>query len=264
MISLYEHPLSPYAQKVKIVLQEKGLPFEAKTPAFGGSGFDPEFVKSAPRGEVPLLVDGPTKIFDSTIICEYLEDKYPQNPQRPASAEDRARVRMIEDQLDTIYEGVTWAVFEIEGWGRAEGELKTVLLKRASEQIAGMNGWLERELGSRPYFNGDAFGLGDACAYPFVAGAAGQGNAPRPDSKLAGWLARVLERPSVRRCISDIGAIPTAGGGSVNMLQELLKTGRFKREYRDHRLEWMMRSGGVSIVLEGMQRNNIRFSNEPS
>jgi glutathione S-transferase/RNA polymerase-associated protein len=181
---------------------------------------------------------------------------------RPVSAEERARVRMLEDTLDTIYEGVTWAVFEIEGWGRATGELKTTLLKRAAEQIAQFNGWLERELGSRTWFNGDAFGWGDACAYPFVAGAAGQGNAPRAGSKLAAWLARVMERPSVKRCIDDIGAVQVGMG--VEVLQGMLKSGLFKREYRDHRLEWMMRSGGVSIVLEGMQKNNIRFSNEPA
>ena len=261
MIKLYEHPLSPYAQKVKIMLIEKGLPFEAHTP-IGTGGVEPEFAQASPRGEVPLLVDGATRIFDSTIICEYLEDKYPQKPMRPASAEDRARVRMLEDTLDTIYEGVTWAVFEIEGWGRASGELKTTLLKRAAEQIAQFNGWLERELGSRTWFNGADFGWGDACAYPFVAGAAGQGNPPRAGSNLAKWLARTMERASVKRCIADIGAVQVGVG--VETLQGMLKSGLFKREYRDHRLEWMMRSGGVSIVLEGMQKNNIRFSNEPA
>jgi glutathione S-transferase len=261
LIKLYEHPLSPYAQKVKIFLLEKGIPFEAQTP-IGAGGVEPEFAQASPRGEVPMLVDGATKIFDSTIICEYLEDKYPAKPMRPISAEDRARVRMLEDTLDTIYEGVTWAVFEIEGWGRAKGELKTVLLKRAAEQIAGMSRWLERELGSRTWFNGDSFGWGDACAYPFVAGAAGQGNPPPAGSKLGAWLARAMERPSVKRCIADIGAIQTGMG--VEVLQQMLASGLFKREYRDHRLEWMLRSGGVSIVIEGMQKNNIRFSNEPS
>ncbi len=261
MIKLFEHPLSPYAQKVKIMLLEKGIPFEATTP-IGAQGVDPVFGQASPRGEVPMLVDGDAKIFDSTIICEYLEDKYPAKPMRPAAAEERARVRMIEDQLDTIYEGVTWAVFEIEGWGRATGELKTVLLKRAAEQIAQFNGWLEKELGNRQYFNGDSFGWGDACAYPFVAGAAGQGNTPRAGSKLGAWLARVMERPSVRRCIADIGDVQVGMG--VGVLQQMLKSGIFKREYRDHRLEWMMRSGGVEIVLAGMRANNIRFSNEPS
>lgn len=37
--------------------------------------------------------------------------------------------------------------------------------------------------------------------------------------------------------------------------------GEFRREYRDHRLEWMIRSGGVDVVLEGLRKNNIRFTN---
>ena len=262
MIKLYEHPLSPYAQKVKIMLLEKGLPFEAQTPNMAAPQSLADFTNGNPRAEVPLLVDGDLRVFDSTIICEYLEDKYPAKPMRPTSAEDRARVRMIEDTLDTIYEGVTWAVFEIEGWGRAKGELRATLLSRASKQIGSFNGWLERELGGRTYFNGESFGWGDACAYPFVAGAAGQGNAPAAGSKLAAWLARMVERPSVKRCIADIAAVQASG--SVSVLQQLLASGGFKREYRDHRLEWMMRSGGASIVLEGMQKNNIRFSHEPS
>ena len=89
MITLYEHPLSPYAQKVKIFLLEKGIPFELKTPAIGTGGAEAAWTEASPRAEVPALIDGPTKIFDSTIICEYIEDKYPQKPMRPASAEDR-------------------------------------------------------------------------------------------------------------------------------------------------------------------------------
>ncbi|MBT6569113.1 MAG: glutathione S-transferase family protein, partial [Gammaproteobacteria bacterium] len=37
-------------------------------------------------------------------------------------------------------------------------------------------------------------------------------------------------------------------------------SGVFKREYRDHRLEWMIKSGGISVVLDGLDRNNIRFT----
>jgi len=37
---------------------------------------------------------------------------------------------------------------------------------------------------------------------------------------------------------------------------------QFVREYRDHRLEWMMRSGGVEIVLDGMRKKNIRFTHQ--
>ena len=43
-----------------------------------------------------------------------------------------------------------------------------------------------------------------------------------------------------------------------------MKSGLFKREYRDHRLEWMIRSGGLDMVLEGISTGTIRFSNELS
>ena len=69
MVLLYEHPLSPYAQKVKIALAEKGVAFECRLPDFM-SGQDPAFAAANPRLEVPALVDGDTRVFDSTIRIE--------------------------------------------------------------------------------------------------------------------------------------------------------------------------------------------------
>lgn len=69
MITLYEHPLSPYAQKVKISAREKGIELDLKTPDGVGVGnARGEFVDANPRAEVPALIDGNTRIFDSTII----------------------------------------------------------------------------------------------------------------------------------------------------------------------------------------------------
>jgi glutathione S-transferase/RNA polymerase-associated protein len=45
-------------------------------------------------------------------------------------------------------------------------------------------------------------------------------------------------------------------------VDQAVKSGLFKREYRDHRLEWMIRSGGLDVVIDGIEKNNIRFSNE--
>jgi len=81
MPKLYEHPLSPYVQKVKLALMEKGIAFETEIPDIlsGGSA---EFAATNPRLEIPALIDGDIKVFDSTIILEYLEDKWPQPPSR--------------------------------------------------------------------------------------------------------------------------------------------------------------------------------------
>ncbi len=259
MLTLYEHPLSPYAQKVKIALYEKGIPFEATVPALMG-GTDPAFAASNPRLEVPTLIDGATAIFDSTIILEYIEDTWPEPRLVPLDPVDRARVRMLEEVCDTYFEAINWGVAEIRVFGRATGTLAERMLARAGEQIAKIHGRLERELGSREYFNGPRFGWGDLSVYPYVAGALGQGFAPPSGSRLSAWFTRVSTRDSVAKC----AAAATEAMAGFQNLGALVEQGLFVREYRDHRLEWMMRSGGKEIVLDGLAKGNIRFSVELS
>ena len=83
-LQLYEHPLSPYVRKCKIVLYEKGIEFERvsiapmtlrpEDPAFAA------FAGASPRLEVPCLVDGAFRCSDSTIIVDYLDEKWPDRP----------------------------------------------------------------------------------------------------------------------------------------------------------------------------------------
>src|SRR5271156_1957250 len=114
MITLYDHPLSPYAQKVRIALREKGLEFRAALPGgLGAGGAAGEFAEANPRAEVPVLIEGEARVFDSTVILEYLEDAHPTPALLPAGAVDRARVRMIEEVMDTHYEAINWALGEI-------------------------------------------------------------------------------------------------------------------------------------------------------
>jgi glutathione S-transferase len=257
MLKLYDHPLSPYAQKVRIALREKGQAFEALLPTgIGVGGAAGEFVEANYRAEVPALIDGDVRIFDSTIILEYIEDKWPEPPLLPASPAERARVRMIEEVMDTHYEAVNWAVGEVTWFGRAKGEKASEMLATISRQIAGYLAWLERELGERPWFNGADFGWGDLSVVPYVAASAGFGNAPSRGSRLSDWLARCLDRESVKVTVGESAGF----NRDASDLPSLLEQGLFKREYRDHRLEWMMKSGGVEIVLEGLKKGNIRFT----
>lgn len=258
MLKLYEHPLSPYAQKVKIALYEKGLPFETLVPNFLQPGGDTEFQATNVRLEVPSLVDGDMRVFDSTIILEYLDDKWPSPAMRPETAEERARVRMIEEICDTYVEAISWAVAEIRVFERAAGELADTLLARAAQQIEGCQAWLERQLGERAFFNGDRFGWGDLSVWPYVAGHAANGFPPKAGSRLAAWLETASARESTGKC----AAAAAEAMAGFQMLGQLVEGGLFKREYRDHRLEWMMRSGGSQIVIDGMARGNIRFAVE--
>jgi len=107
MITVYDHPLSPYGQKVKIALSEKGVEFEAVQPGAIGSGqTQGPFAEVSPRGEVPVLVDDATAVFDSTVILEYIEERWPEPALLPAAPAERARVRMLEDAMDTHFEAI--------------------------------------------------------------------------------------------------------------------------------------------------------------
>lgn len=257
---LFEHPLSPYAQKVKIALREKALPFELRTPEGlgSGAGYSADFTGASPRVEVPALIDGDTRVFDSTVILEYLEDKWPAPPLLPQAAAARAHARMIEDAMDTHYEAINWGLIEIRFMGRVDDELAMSLRAKAAAQTAAWRRWLTAQLGAAAWFGGASFGWADLSVVPYLNGSASFGLAPEPGSKLADWLARANARPAVAQTAREAEAsIPTLEG-----LDELIRQGLFKREYRDYRLEWMIKSGGLQVVLDGMAKDNIRFSND--
>jgi glutathione S-transferase/RNA polymerase-associated protein len=257
MLTLYEHPLSPYSQKVKIALREKGIAFTLKYPEGIGTGASGgAFAAASPRAEVPALIDGETAIFDSTIILEYIEDKWPTPSLQPAGAAERARVRMIEEIVDTHYEAVNWGLGELHWFKRAEGDLAETLDANAAEQVRGFFAWLEGQLGDRVWFNGEAFGRGDLCVAPFVGASRVWGHTPAPGSKLAAWVERSGALPSVGQTLAESFAFDR---GASNVAQ-MVAQGLFKREYRDHRLEWMIRSGGIEVVLKGLAADNIRFA----
>jgi glutathione S-transferase len=91
--------LSPFVRKVAVVLTIKGLDYEQESIMPGAAA--PEFRTLSPLGKIPVLVDGEFSLADSTAICEYLEEKYPDQPVMPQGLEQRARARFLEEYGDT-------------------------------------------------------------------------------------------------------------------------------------------------------------------
>jgi len=102
--------ISPYVRKVLVVLDLKGIAYEIDpiVPFFGND----EFSRLSPVRRIPVLVDGDVTLCDSTVICEYLEERYPQPPLLPRAIEDRARARWLEEYADTrMGEVFIWRLF---------------------------------------------------------------------------------------------------------------------------------------------------------
>lgn len=95
MIKLYGASASPYVRKVLAVLSIKQLPFEhiPQMPFVD----DPEFRKISPLGKIPALEDGDLTVADSKVICQYLEEAYPDHPVYPQNLLERTRARWFEE-----------------------------------------------------------------------------------------------------------------------------------------------------------------------
>src|SRR4030095_581894 len=165
---LYEHPLSSYAQKVKIALREKGITFTAEIPEDLGSGRRGSFAAMNPRMEIPVLIDGDTRIFESTVIMEYIEERWPEPPLLPSAPGRRAFARMTEDVCDTQYEAINWGFGEVLWFRRATGTLADRLRAEALQQTRTFQACLTERLAGEDWFGGGGFGWADAAAAPMV------------------------------------------------------------------------------------------------
>lgn len=252
-VTVLEHPLSPYAQKVKLALHFKDVPFALEQPMVGTDA--EAFTRVSPRGEVPVLRHGEISLYDSAVIGAYIDETWAEPPLLPAEPIERARVRLIEDAMDTHFEGNTWGLGEVHIFGRAQGEAAQRMSAYAAAQIQGWYEWLEQYLVDADWLNGATYGWGDICVVPFANGAARFDIQPKPGSRLADWLERVNAR-------ADVQAVTSAAQAAEldpDLMRAAIEAG-FKREYRDHRLEWMLRAGGLDIVAAGLAADNIRFN----
>jgi glutathione S-transferase len=124
MVTLLNVPISPFGTKVKMAMLEKGIAFETREPDLEAAqaGGDPELTSAtSPRLEIPLLIDGDVVVFDSTVILEYVEERWPEPAMLPPTPAERARVRMLEDLCDTSYEAAVWGIYEVLMMGRVAG-----------------------------------------------------------------------------------------------------------------------------------------------
>ena len=150
---LASHALCPYVQRAAIVLAEKGVPFERRDIDLANK---PDwFLKVSPLGKTPVLLVGGTPIFESAVICEYLEETalprlHPANPLQ--RAQHRSWIEVGSALLNAI--GAFYSAAD-----------ETALLARAAD-IRSRLVQVEAALGEGPYFAGESFSIVDAAFWP--------------------------------------------------------------------------------------------------
>ena len=161
MMKLCGFPISNYYNKVHIAMLEKGLPFELDAECKPSQ--KDEFLARTPMGKVPFLeLDGGAQLSESQVICEYLEDAYPQKPLLPRDPLERARVRELITVMELHLELVVRRLYPFVFFGKPPVEdVKQSVEKALPKGL--------RTLKSRarfaPYIAGSEFTLADCAAF---------------------------------------------------------------------------------------------------
>lgn len=151
---LVSNTLCPYTQRAVIQLDEKGIACER---VYIDLANKPEwFLQVSPLGKVPLLHVGDTFIFETVVICEYIEELEPAVPLHPTEPLERARHRSWGEFASAMIADI-YAFYSAPDAAAFERQCRTLQARFR---------WLERQLGDGPYFSGARFCLVDAAFAP--------------------------------------------------------------------------------------------------
>lgn len=163
MLKLCGFHVSNYHNKVRLALLEKGVQFE-EDPNCRPSQED-EWIERSPMGKVPIVeLDGLT-LSESQVICEYLEDAYPQKPLYPKDPVARARVRELITHMELHMELVARRLYaEVFFGGKVSDETRAQVQKGLARGVR----TLRRLAKFEPYIAGADFTLADCAAFPHL------------------------------------------------------------------------------------------------
>jgi glutathione S-transferase len=197
-LTLYAHPFSSYCQKVLIALFEKRLDFEYRL--LEGAEAMEELRGLWPFGKFPVLVEEGRTFAETTIIIEHL-DALAGPLLIPRDPSEALRVRFLDRVFDNHV--MTPMQLPVAEALRPDGGRVEEATATAARLLDTAYAWLERELGGVEWAAGKAFTLADCAAAPslFYADWVHPIGAQYP--ALRAYRARLLERPSFRRCVEE-------------------------------------------------------------
>jgi glutathione S-transferase len=209
-MKLYSGPLSLFTAKVRIALDEKKIPYQLISVPFSrANGYSPklpEMLAINPKGQVPVMIDEDLSLYDSTLILEYLEDRYPEPPLYPRDIKDRARCRQLEAAADEIFFPHVWELIAEVFYKADATQRDAARIDKATAALAEQYAQLNRLLDGREYLCGQ-FTVADI-GYFLTAMFATSLGVPPSDAHphVLAWTARVGSRPSVGREVEGMTA----------------------------------------------------------
>jgi glutathione S-transferase len=230
---LYDSAFSPFARKVRIVLEHKGLNFEAVDGLLKSNHEGLKAVNK--RMEVPVLVDGDLVIVNSADIVSYLEFRYPTKPVYPEAAAARVHARAWERAADTLVDAI---LSDISYWKLMDRQdsMPEGLLQAARADLRLVYDALEKDLAHREFVSGP-FSIADIALFPHLASVRAMEVefAAQEHPNLVRWFKQMRALPI---CAADLRR---ARDFVVNLKDKDVELQRIF--WRGDRIEWMLARG---------------------
>jgi glutathione S-transferase len=254
-MKLIDSAFSPYAFKVRAVLYEKGIAFEKR--ALRTAAEREELRRYNPRDEVPALVDGDAAITDSTVICEYIEERHPAPRLFPEDPALRARCRTLETFSDGDLDACLYVLGTLHNDQALRARFAEVY-DRGLATLGRHHANLDRALGDGAFFAGD-LSVCDLALYPHLRGGEYLGLPPGDATpRLRAWMDRMRSRPSIRQATREMAI---AFSEFKTDPDPFFARGRV--HWRGERIEWAIRLGLGAWVLDEIAAGRAFFSPDP-
>lgn len=202
MLELFGHPFSSYTWKALIPFYENGTEFNFRLIDANHPEHAERLQALSPQGKFPLLVDGDSALYESTIIIEYLQRVYPGPtvfiPETLAATLD---VRTLDRFFDNYVMG--YMQYAVDDALRKPADRCPAIVAGAKERLQRSYAWLDQRMQSRQFACGQHFTLADCAAAPSLFYADWVHPIDEEFQALRQYRKRLLARPSVSRCVED-------------------------------------------------------------
>jgi glutathione S-transferase len=194
--------VGPNPRMVRMFIAEKGLDLPlTQVDIIAGENRREPFLSINPAGEIPVLeLDDGTNLAETSAICEYLEERYPDPPLIGTTAEQRARTRMWLRRVDLkVVQPMTAGFRGAEGLALFGDRVHCLPMAADELKASAREGltWLEAQLGEREFLAGERLSVADILLFCFVEFGALVGQGLDPElRRLSCWHDRMASRPS--------------------------------------------------------------------
>jgi len=233
VIKLYDSAFSPFARKVRMILEHKGLNFEAIDGLLKANHGALKAVNS--RIEVPALIDDDVVVANSADIVNYLEFRYPTKPVYPEAPAARVHARAWERTADTFIDAILTDISYWK-WTDRQDSMPEGLMQAARANLRLVYDALEKDLSGREFVSGP-LSVADIALFPHLASVRAMEVefATQEYPNLARWFKHLRALPI---CAADLRR---ARDFVANLKDRDVERRRIF--WRGDRIEWMLAHG---------------------